>query len=322
MRPFRRRRGPGGQRAAHACSPGLDGRQRQGCAGSPSHPAPRRGLRPEQPLRRRHPPAGHHRGHAGVHDRLPGGGLLRRGARAPRRRGGRAARLHAALLAQHPGRGCHARRPADHARGALPRDRNARRPDVRAVAIARPGPQHRRPQGPDRCLPGRRGGRGGHDPGPWRPHGRPLHGLCAGQRRSLRAQGHLLVEGWVGQGSHGWWRGDRRQHLRLCRGWRGHPRFCRDQRHPGLQLQRPHLSGARGGSLCIPDPGRRRYPAERGLPEAAEHPGSRGFDAGPGVARRGGGRQCGDQPASGRRALPGAGRARQRPGDHEQPDLR
>ena len=118
---------------------------------SPAPHAARRRLRAEQSLRRRHPPAGHHRGHAGVRAGGAATGLLRRRARPPRRVGGiqpgsmpppsRTIEEEGVLLddwllvRERP-----APRGGDHARC---RDRRAPR---------RANPEHQpgRPEGPDR----------------------------------------------------------------------------------------------------------------------------------------------------------------------------
>ena len=128
LRPLRRRRRPGRQRAAHAGAPGLDGRQRAGGARAPSECS-----RPARPSRsttptpaaptcrtspwscRCSPTASRAR-------------LLRRRARPPRRRRRRSARLDAAVLAHDRRGGRAAGRPADHARRrASWRPRPARR---------------------------------------------------------------------------------------------------------------------------------------------------------------------------------------------------
>ena len=68
LRGLRRRRRPDRQRAAHAGAPRLHGRVDQdGDQAQPAHP-PRRRLRPQRPLPRRHPPPRHHRGHSRVRD--------------------------------------------------------------------------------------------------------------------------------------------------------------------------------------------------------------------------------------------------------------
>ena len=70
LRAVRRRRRPGRQRAAHAGAPGLDGRERaRGARRASRTMQPGDAFAAQQPVRRRHAPAGHDRRHAGVPDR-------------------------------------------------------------------------------------------------------------------------------------------------------------------------------------------------------------------------------------------------------------
>ena len=159
LRPVRRRRRPGRQRAAHAGAPGLDGRQRAGGARAPPDARARRGLRAQQPLRRRHPPAGHHRGHAGVRREAEPAPAFFVAARGH----------HADVGGVQPG----SMPPFSHTideegvlLDALPIMRGGvfLEAETRAALTAGPvagpraGPQRRRPEGADRRLPGRRGG--------------------------------------------------------------------------------------------------------------------------------------------------------------------
>ena len=67
LRGLRRRRRPDRQRPAHAGAPRLHGRVHQDGDQAQRRPdPPRRRLRPQRPLPRRHPPARHHRGHPGL----------------------------------------------------------------------------------------------------------------------------------------------------------------------------------------------------------------------------------------------------------------
>ena len=90
-----------------------------------------------------------------------------------------------------------------------------------AVAVARAGAQHRRPEGPDRRLPGGRRGGGGNDRGPWRAHRGPLHGLRAGQRGGLRPACSLRAGNRPGARTHGRRRRDRGRGAGGRRGRRG-----------------------------------------------------------------------------------------------------
>ena len=105
-------------------------------------PRARRRLDPQRPVRRRHPPARHHRDLAGLRGRRAGG--LRRQPRPPRRRGRGRAGQHAGRLAHARGRG---RGDPAHAPGAggRARPRPARRPHR---ADAQPAPARGRPARP------------------------------------------------------------------------------------------------------------------------------------------------------------------------------
>ena len=153
---------------------------------SARHPAARarRGLRAQQPLRRRHPPARHHRGHAGV----------RATASASRPSSSPPAATTPTSAACSRARCRRSRSTIDEEgvlldalpimRGGVFLEAETRAAlSRRALAGPRAGPQHRRPEGADRRLPGRRGGRRGADRRARRGGGRPLHGLRAGQRR-------------------------------------------------------------------------------------------------------------------------------------------
>ena len=63
-------------------------------------------------------------------------------------------------------------------------------------------------------------------------------------------------------------------------------RLHRHQRAAGEQLQRALRRRLRRGALRLPHAGRRRHPAERGLPQAARGRDPRGLDAQPAAARR------------------------------------
>ena len=56
----------------------------------------------------------------------------------------------------------------------------------------------------------------------------------------------------------------------------------------------PSAVCTRGRALCLPHPGRRRHPDERGLPEAARDRHPRRLDAEPALSGGGGRRQCRD----------------------------
>ena len=71
LRGLRRRGRPDRQCPAHAGPPRLDGRVDQDGDPAQPGPAPRRRLRPQRPLPRRHPPPGHHRGHTRIRPRPP-----------------------------------------------------------------------------------------------------------------------------------------------------------------------------------------------------------------------------------------------------------
>ncbi len=88
------------------------------------------------------------------------------------------------------------------------------------------------------------------------------------------------------------------------------------------QLQRTVVGHQGGGALRLPLTGRRRHPAQRGLPRAAGDRDPRGKPPGssiPGGGRRG---QRRDVPGSHRRALRGARCPGRGLGDDEQPDVR
>ena len=74
------------------------------------------------------------------------------------------------------------------------------------------------------------------------------------------------------------------------------------------QLQRAVGGLQGGGALRLPHPGRRRHPAERGLPEAAVGHRSRRLDAQSALSGRGGRRQCRDSSASPTRCTARSGR--------------
>ena len=137
LRPVRRRGQPDRQRAAHAGAPRLDGRSDQdGDRPQRREDAAGRRLRAERPVSRRHPPARRDRRHAGL--RRPGrarqADLLRRLPRPPRRHRRHHARLDAALLDQHRGRGRADRQRQARLGRPLPRGGDARAAEERRLA--------------------------------------------------------------------------------------------------------------------------------------------------------------------------------------------
>ncbi len=173
---------------------------------------------------------------------------------------------------------------------------------------SRAGPQHRRPQGPDRRLPGRRVRRLRDDPHLRRRGGGPLHDLRAAQRGRRRPPCAGPAQRRRGPRPARRRRRDRGPHHRRCGEGGSHPRLHRQRRPAYDELQRAVGHRRRRGALRVPHPGGRRHPAERRLPGAAEHPDPHRLDAGAAAARGGRRRQRRDQPARGRRALCGPGR--------------
>ena len=178
--------------ATCAGPPGFDGRERAGGARATCRTGARRRLRAQQPLRGRDASARHHPGHAGLRRLRDTAAVLCRGARPSRRRRRRPAGFDAALLQDHRRGGRAAGRPArDAPTGAFLEARGARTSSPSAHAPgAQPEPEPRRSQGADRGLPGRRRGGARDDRHSRRGDGGPLHGSCAGQRRSLGAPGY------------------------------------------------------------------------------------------------------------------------------------
>ena len=194
----------------------------------------------------------------------------------------------------------------------------------RSLAGPRPGPQHRRPEGPDRRLPGRRGGRLGDDRRAWRARGRPLHGLRAGQRRGRGPPGDRVAAGRRGPRADGWGR---------PRSWSAPPSMPVRRRgecstSPAPRPPRPPTS--------TPPP--RWSTPRRSMSSAAWSDDDIPLNAGclkplriivpdgsmlnPTPARGRGRRQCRDQPAHRRRPVPGPGRHGPFAGHDEQPHLR
>ena len=105
LRGVRRRGRPDRQRAAHAGASRLDGGEREGDhRAEPRHGAGGR-LRAERALQRRHAPARHHRGAAGLGRGGRAGAVLHRGARTPYRRRRADAGVDAAGQPDDPRRG-------------------------------------------------------------------------------------------------------------------------------------------------------------------------------------------------------------------------
>ena len=323
VRGLRRRRRPDRQRAAHAGAPRLHGRVDQdGDQAQPAHP-PRRRLRPQRPVPRRHPPPRHHRGHSRVRPGDRRRDLVLRGQpRAPRRDRGSVARVDAGR--QHPGGGGGGadRQLAAGRERPAQRGRDDRAAEDGRVPVPRPGHEPGRPARPDR---GQRQGhrRAAPHGGTFRAGCRPgLHGpRPAERRRGGQARHHRPARRRVrlrdGQRRRGAGRGpgpprrpDRRDRLH------------RDLTPAGRQLQRPVERGHGGRAVRLPHPGRRRHPAQLRLPAAADRDHPAGHDALPAVPGRGRGGQRGDLSGRHRGAVRGAGRDGGGFGHDEQRDVR
>ena len=283
---------------------------------------PRRRLRPQRPLPRRHPPARHHRRHPRVRPRQRRHLVLRGQPRPPRRDRRGVAGIHAGR--QHPGRGGGGadRQLAAGAGPAAAGSRDHRAAEDGRVPVPRPGHQPRRPARPDRRQrEGHR--RAAQDGAALRPgRGARLHGARTGERGRVGAAGdHRAARRRV--------RLRTRQRRGGPGGGPGRPGGPdrRDRLHRHLaaaarQLQRAVERGHGGGALRVPHPGRRRHPAQLGLPAAAARDHPAGHDALPGVPGRGGGGQRGDLPGRHRGALRRPRRDGRGVRDDEQRDVR
>ena len=152
-------------------------------------PCARGRLAPQQPLSRRHPPAGHDGGDAGVPGRRRAAGLLRGLARPPRRHRRRDPRLHAALQPHHR-RGRHPVRmlPAGRAPASCASASCCAAARRRRLAGA---PAAAEPRGPARAAGRQRARHRRNRACGAAPRARErarLHARGAGQRRALRAR--------------------------------------------------------------------------------------------------------------------------------------
>ena len=301
------------ERAAHAGSPRVDGRERacshRGEPGLGSGDVSR--LDAERTLRRRHPPAGHHGRDPGLHGGRPGSVLLRRLARPPRRHRRHHAGIDAAGLAhdrggrrrvrQFPAAWTTARSAKRRCATASPADRGRRAIPTRTSPISRRSSRQTRAAPPS-------SGRSSAAPdttrwcatwGTSRTTPRPA---CAKSIGRL-GDGHLRYEMDDGSADRG--AGPRRSARR------GAPSSTSPA--PGAaagKLQRAARGLHRGRALRVPHAGRRRVPAERGLPAPALDPGGTWLDGQSGAARGRRRRQRGDVAVHRRRAVRRARRAR------------
>jgi N-methylhydantoinase A/oxoprolinase/acetone carboxylase beta subunit len=223
----------------------------------------------------------------------------------------------------HGGRGGGADRqlPPRRAR-AVPRGGAPPAADRPPLPLPQPGPEHRRPQGADRGERARDRGAAAHGRGVRARGGAGLHAPRPGERggggaaasRPDRGRGirvpHRHRPGDPGEGHGGSGEAG------------GHRGLHRDLRGAGEQLQRARARDTGRRPLCLPGDGREPDPDERGLPGAdpPRHP--RGLHAEARLPAGGGGGQRRDVAARDERALRGARRAGEQPGDDEQPDLR
>src|SRR5690606_1522399 len=195
--------------------------------------------------------------------------VLPRLARAPRGDRRADAGVDAGLLPHAGGGGGALRRLAARLGGPVPGGGDPGAAHLRALPLAQPGGEPRRPARPGgRQRQGR--GRGAGDDRPLRPRRRPrLHAPHPGQRRGGGAAGHRRAGGRRGGVRDRQRRPDRRHRAGGPRGPRGHDRLHRDDGPAGVPPQR-----ARGGdhgsrALRAPHPGRRRPPAHLRIPPAA-----------------------------------------------------
>ena len=186
------------------------------------------------------------------------------------------------------------------------------------LAGAQPGPQHRRPQGPDRRLRARRerAAAGRRRAGPRR--GRrlygPRHGLCrrGGAAADRAARGRRL------QLRNGQWRQRLGRDPGRSRGADRDGRFRGHQRSAAEQFQRAFFDLPGGDALRVPHHGRRCDTAQRRLHAADPPEGARRLDAQSALSGGGGRRKCRDQPGDHRLPVRRCRRACAEPGHDEQ----
>ena len=206
--------------------------------------------------------------------------------------------------------------------GQLKEAETIRPAGARRVPVPRPGHEPGRPARPDRrqfqghrrAAPhggtfraGRRDGLHGPRPAERGRGGQPRDHRPARRRVRLRD----------GQRRGGQGRGPRQR-----RGQDRRDRLHRDLSTTSGQFQCALKRGHGGRAVRLPDPGRRRHPAQLRLPAAADGDHPAGLDAVPAVPGRGRGGQRGDLPGRHRGAVRGAGRDGGGVRDDEQRDLR
>ncbi|KEB68551.1 5-oxoprolinase OplA [Mycobacterium tuberculosis M1759] len=177
------------------------------------------------------------------------------------------------LLAEN-GRFREAETPAPAYRGAVRFPQSRHQPRRSARADRRQPKGRRRGRKNDRPLRPRRGG--------------GLHAPRPGQRRGSGPPGHRPARQRRLPLPHGFGRDDRRAHHRRPRRPQRDHRLHRNLGSAGHQLQRTDLGGECGGALRVPDPGRRRHPAQRRLPAPVAYRRPRRLDARTNPSRRGG----------------------------------
>jgi 5-oxoprolinase (ATP-hydrolysing) len=206
--------------------------------------------------------------------------LLCRLSRPPRRHRRHDPGLDAAVLDPHRGGGRPVRQRQAARRRSLPRGRDEGAARERRLAVAQPGAEHRRPQGAGR---GQREGRA---------RARAMvdqYGL--GVVRATCSTSRTTPRSRCAASSRGSRTAPSRCRSTTARGsaspsasMRSAQRRDRLHRHLGAareQLQRADRGLHGCGALRLSHPGRRRDPAQRGLPEADQGDHSRGLDAQP-----------------------------------------